>query len=125
MSAAALSAHLHLYTVALARIVERYEKDLDALGANLRAEVVLPACRKHRLTFLSGSGGYTFYKGHAGKGHAHDAHRYSASCADDLYAWPKSCRVELEAVFKILDQEVARNDYLGLRVGNVTEDDRK
>lgn len=48
---------------ALSEIREAAQQQIMEIAAEYRRRTLIPFCRKHRLTFLSGNGTWTFYKG--------------------------------------------------------------
>lgn len=46
----------------LTSVLTAHAFTLNALAEAVRTELVLPLCRKHRCTFLSGNGTYFFYR---------------------------------------------------------------
>ncbi len=100
-----------------AHIAEQHRRSLLELGAKVRAEVILPVCRKHKIRFMSGNGTFFFTKGPG----RYDDPTYSSSNIDDA---PRS-RTEaklmdaLEPILELLDHEVGHNDCLGYYVEDV------
>lgn len=100
-----------------ALIEEQHRRSLLELGAKIRAEVILPACRKHKIRFISGNGTFFFTKGPG----RYDDPTYTSNSINDV---PRS-RAEaklmdsLEPILELLDHEVGRGDYLGYYVEDV------
>jgi hypothetical protein len=103
-------------------ILERFQADLEALGEQVRQEIVAPVARRHRMYFASGMGVYSFKK---------DALRsdYSApvySRPEDLdveymsseYDLSASAKAALRPVLELLVEEIDRNHDFGQYVGD-------
>lgn len=90
-------------------IQARRDKDLQALGAEIRKTIVEPLCKKHNLRFLSGNGEFFFID------EEDNSYRY----AFDLNNAPKKIQKPIKAVMDLLNMTIAYNDYLGYYVENV------
>lgn len=83
----------------LGNIEQEYEHALERLCEEVRAEVVLPFCRKHKLTYLAGNGSYSFYTG-------------ATRQIDDVVNDPEAAeqlgypREEFDEIFKILRLDI-------------------
>lgn len=84
---------------------------IKTLAEDYREKVLIPFCRKHRLTFHSGMGRTVFY--------TRDGRNFG-SAEDAVYeGYPQA-----KPIFEVLDQEaVGRNDEFGFYVVEVTEED--
>lgn len=92
--------------------LERLQHRIQVLADIYRADVLIPLCRKHRLTFVSGMGRTVFYKGKMSIGDYYDA-----ELAKMRY---------LKPVFEVINKEVlSGTDVFGFYVADVTKDDIK
>lgn len=98
------------YSEQVKAIEERFYNDLQELGERIRNEVVAPACKNHRLKFLSGNGTFFFSNGKKTYGDLGDA---------DLESAPKKLREVLKPIIDLLNTEITHNDYLGYYVESV------
>ncbi len=94
------------YTDTLDSLRDDFQKKCEALGDKIRTEVVIPACKKHKLKFLQGMGTYFFSRGSKTYGADHD----------DM---SPALRETLVPIFNLLDTQVFNNDVLGYYVGDV------
>lgn len=46
----------------LTKLNEEYDRRLQEIADEFREATLLPFCRRHRLTFLSGNGSWSFYR---------------------------------------------------------------
>lgn len=96
-------------------IIATRDEALDSLGEKIRREVIIPLCRKYKLTFISGNGDFFFTS-------TKDAASYNGPIYSDPMStpWPKGNQgKEMRVIFSLLNHEVARNDYIGYYVGDV------
>jgi len=92
-----------------------FDRARDALADKIRREVVLPACRKFRVTFAAGNGSFSFYD-----------LSYSSAFAG-LIMDEHDCRAKkktgLIRVLKILNTVCGEKFEIGHFVADVTEAD--
>lgn len=117
--------NLDKYIKEAADIEDRFEDSLQELGLQIRNEVVLPACKKHGLKFLSGNGNFFFQR---------DKEVY----ADVLDLPDNEVGKAIRPILELLNQavtigtfltvsaspmftEVTRHNHLGHYVGRVTD----
>lgn len=101
---------------------EAYHAAVEALADRVRRELVIPTCRRRKMTFTSGMGDYFFSR-------SADHPRIRApwglgetiGSADEARATP-GCK-GLARIFAVLDVEVEYNHPLGFWVCDVTEED--
>ncbi len=104
---------MNQYLDQLSDIQERYKRELDELADELRYRIVMPVCKKHKLTYIAGNGTFFFTDS------KDENYHNTWEIAD-----PKLAE-ELSSVFDILNTEVGYNDYLGFYVRDVMEEDYK
>lgn len=94
---------------AVQREIDRIDDQLNAmiekLADDVRTSVVLPICRKHRLTFIAGMGTYAFY-----------------NAAGDNFGSTYAPKY-LHRVFAIMDQLLPTGLALGAYINDVQESD--
>ena len=96
----------------LEETLKRHEEELCALGEKVRAELVIPACRKHRLTFTSGMGTFFF-----SKGEHHYGNRDDVECGDAASrALSAAAKATIAPILDLLNEEISHNNYLGYYV---------
>lgn len=94
------------YTDTLDSLLSNHHTRIQDLGERIRLEVIQLFCDKHKLTFTSGMGTFFFSRGEI---------NYSPK-----YRMPTGLLGrEMQAIFDLLDSEVAYNDCLGFYVGDV------
>lgn len=99
----------------LEETLRRHDEELCALGAKVRAELVVPACRRHRLRFSSGMGTFFFSKGDHNYGNRDDV-----ECGDTASrALPAAAKAAIGPILDLLNEEVSRDNYLGYYVEDV------
>lgn len=98
----------------VAEIVAAYDAQLNALGDEVRASIVLPACQKYGLTFCAGMGSYSFYDPRHSAAHMH-----VINDPDDA----KRRGFGLKAVFDVLNINVDRQHNIGDLVPDVRLED--
>lgn len=49
------------------RARDAFQDEIERIAADVREKLVVPACKKYNLTFLSGNGGYAFYGTYKGR----------------------------------------------------------
>jgi hypothetical protein len=101
---------MQTYADELVSITQSFDDEMTALGEKVRAELVLPACRKHKLRFSSGNGDYFFAKGDARYGGVNAAWHPKLSMA---------AQSTLKPIMDLLDQEVSHGQHLGYFVVDV------
>lgn len=105
---------------------------IDGMAADLRAEVVLPLCRRHRLTFSSGNGTWWFTRidarrkaeerrGTAETNKRHYVESYHWSFHEEDEALKHG--LDLGNVWSLLSMEPIHACPLGYRVADVEEAD--
>ncbi len=105
---------------------ERHEQEFDDLGAKVRAEVVVPVCRKYKLTFTSGMGTFFFRKKRT-KLSRFDAVEPTYGTREDLdQAVPDgfrglsaSAKEALGPILDLLNKEISHAQHLGYLVADV------
>ena len=81
---------------------------IEKLATEYRDKVLVPFCRKHRLTYLAGMGRTVFYTS--------DDRSFGSAADAVCEGYPQA-----EAVFEVLDQgAVGQNDCFGFYVGDIT-----
>ena len=88
--------------------VERARIEIEGIADAYRREVLVPLCRKRRLTFLSGNGIFTFYRKNG----------------DSIAEWEceRAGFPELTAVFAVLNTPaLGRDDCLGFYVADIVQ----
>ena len=102
--------NLDKYIKEAADIEDRFEDSLQELGRRIRNEVVLPACKKHGLTYLCGNGSCYFIRG---------KEAYS-----DAFNLPDNkAGKEIRPILEMLDTQVSYGKYLGYYVASVRIED--
>jgi hypothetical protein len=100
-----------LYVTQLDLLLGRFEADLDTLGHRIRKEVIIPACKKHDLSFYSRSGDFYFAKGKATCG----------SVSDPFHDKLSDAALEtVRPILKLLNMETSHGQYLGYKVASWT-----
>lgn len=93
---------------------ETFDQEVFQICERLRDEVIIPVCRKHKLTFLSGMGTFFFSKG---------KQTYSGGYGITDARWGSKLIAELTPIFELLNTEVTHNQVLGYYVSDVSKDD--
>lgn len=94
---------------------KQFEEELDALGDEVREEVVLPLCRKHKLTYMAGNG--RIFIERAG---TNESVYDGSGVAPDVVG---VMRADLTRVVALLNVEVSSVNCLGYYVGDVSKED--
>lgn len=100
--------NLRKYRMSLSKIECDFADRLDALGHEIRRDVVEPLCCKYGLKFFSDNGNFFFAKGEA-------VYDTDASLPND----EMGC--ELALVMELLNQQFLNADYLGFHVASVRD----
>lgn len=96
-----------------------HEAALEVLAECVRAEVVVPLCRKHRLTFSSGMGVFFFRKKHDRSDRTY-GHRQDLEVEYlDSNVLSASAKAALGLVLDLLNKEIDYNTRLGHCVADV------
>lgn len=116
--------------------LEQVEREVwaavDGIAAELREQVVLPLCRKHRLTFSSGNGTWWFTridakrKAEQRRGTVEvNLRHYSESCHWSFHEQDEALKhgLDLGDVWDLLAMEPIHACPLGYRVEEVSEAD--
>lgn len=85
---------------------EEFDRKVTKLAEEVRAELVIPACHKYKLDFISGMGRFLFFRGELQIADEDDAKRYNIPA--------------LKPIFEVLNLEVSHGQYLGYWVSDVT-----
>lgn len=85
-----------------------HQAALENLAEDVRVNLIMPVCKKHKLGFLSGMGTFFFSKG-------------NLTIASKEDALQHRMRV-LIPILEVLNLEVSHGQYLGFWVGDVKED---
>lgn len=92
------------YESRLSAIAEAARNQAEAVAEEFRRNELLPVCKKHGFTFLSGNGTFSFYDERRGKGQPVDD--------DDR---------RIKKLVEVMNGEVlGHNDCFGFYVGDVT-----
>ncbi len=94
------------YEKALDILQKKFEENISALADQIREDVIIPVCKKHKLIFISGMGSFFFARGDKTYTDTHD--RMSDSLREDLVP-----------ILNLLNTEVTHNQYLGFYVDDV------
>lgn len=108
------------YVRQLEELREQYHATVQALADKVRVHLVLPACRRRRLTFTSGMGDYFFSLPRTRHSPTYGEVDNIGS-AEEARATP-GC-MGLARIFAVLDAEVEHGQPLGYWVCDVTEAD--
>lgn len=98
-----------------------FDEDVMILAYDIREEIILPFCRKYRLTFLAGRGEYFFVRKVGGR-------KECFSDVSDLDRHKPKHRILRDAlipIFELLAKEVVPNDPIGYYVASVHLKDLK
>lgn len=87
---------------------DKYGRGLAIIGERIRQERILPFCKKHGLTFVSGMGSYGFTDRN-GKTYIHEDIEY--------------CSAAIAAELEMLAKEIITGHRIGLYVDDVRESD--
>lgn len=120
----------HPYSTELEGIIKRHDDAVDALGAKVRVEVVVPLCRKFKLSFVVIQGDFWFMKKKYTKEPRdwHNAPHYSNSkylndlppgALDGYEDISDAAKKALEPVLDLLNTDVSWNNPLGYHVESV------
>lgn len=107
------------------QILRQHESALDLLGRKIRAEIVQPVCKKHKLIFVSGNG--TFFFRRRTKNNNFDAVELTYGNRVDLnQAVPHgyrdlsvSAKERLGPILDLLNEEISHGQYLGYLIDDV------
>lgn len=92
----------------LTSTLKRHDDEITALASKIREELVIPACRRHRLEFVSGNGVFFFA---CGKGEcrfmAHEC-KFSSAALETIVP-----------ILDLLNEEVSHAAHLGYWVEDV------
>lgn len=113
----------------LNRTLRRHEAELGLLGEKVRVELVEPACKKHKLAFVSGNGTF-FFQRRATKNKGFDgfdaAEPKYGSREDFKLPVPYGYRGLSDAakrtlgpLLDLLNEEISHGQYLGYLVADV------
>jgi DNA-binding transcriptional ArsR family regulator len=92
----------------LQSIQDRFNQEIEELADEVRTEVILPICKRYKMTFFSGNGRFFFIDKKGGY----------IELAEDARG---ESRRAVGHALKLLNEEVARGQYLGYFVGDVEE----
>lgn len=90
----------------------KFDKEVSDLAEKIRQEVIIPACKQHKLEFISGMGTFFF------------------TTQSGTYIYGRDYEGErlekrLKPVFDLLNKEVSQNQCLGYYVSDVKKEDLK
>lgn len=102
----------------LKKIEARMWADAQNVADAYRVQVLIPFCRKHELTFVSGMGSYCFHQIHIPED---DYNTYPGQVGDVQDAERKG--LKMRQIFAVLDYEITRAQYVGYLVADITEED--
>lgn len=95
---------VHQIETSVESVLDHTREKLEEIAETWRAQTLLPFCRRHRLTFISGMGRTVFYRDEE---------------PVDSYDMPALKRLE-----EVLNLEgIGPNDCLGYYIRDVTEED--
>lgn len=90
------------------KIVDDAQKKIQKIADEYRVKHLIPFCKKHKLIYFAGNGGWSFYKQNDGSSvHDHDV-KYLQPISDILYT-----------------NAIGYHDCFGLYISDVTERDIK
>lgn len=123
-----MSAQSHISQ--LRAIIQQHDDAIDALGKRFREEVVVPLCRKYKLSFVVIQGDFWFTKSVYTKDQRdwHNAPHYSESqylynlspdVLDGYKDISKAAKKALEPVLDMLNEDIAHNNPFGYHVQGV------
>jgi len=92
-----------------------FDVRVSIIADNLRTQVIIPVCKRHKLEFLSGNGRYFFTTNHGTQ--VSDGQFITNEEEGERYVRA------LKPVFELLDQEVTRDNPIGYYVEDVRKDD--
>lgn len=102
----------------LKKIEARMWADAQNIADAYRVQVLIPFCRKHELTFVSGMGSFCFHQIHIPED---DYSSYPGQVGDVEDAERKGYK--MRGIFEVLNHEIACTQYLGFLVTDITEKD--
>lgn len=117
----------------LAKIKADYDSELEKISDTLHRDIILPFCKKYKVTFASGNGGYSFYENsslknpnHFSMGNVYDSAKdFEDSVNADKEDEVKSPRFndsvieDSKAVFEFLFEEFMDDSF---NIGSYTKD---
>lgn len=95
----------------IAEIEATRQKALDALAAEVREQVVVPLCKRHRLRYLSGNGHCMFVQ----------RTKRGEAFTSQAEVVKQGCRFNLQPAFEILLTHVTDHHVIGDWVDSVGE----
>lgn len=97
------------YRAALESAQDKFNEEVAVLADRIRTETIIPLCRKHKLTFISGMGTF-FFTDSKGRNYG-----------DYLYRDGGNARIfeAVKRVLQFLNEEVSHNQCLGYFVDDV------
>lgn len=93
--------------------MEDFERAMQELAERVHKEVMIPACRKHRMGFMSGMGTFFFTK--KGIGNIHDDRCH------EFHKLSKAAQVTVRELLVLLDMELSHAQHLGYLISDVEE----
>lgn len=100
------------YEKAIAAINKARDAQIDVLATQVRMDLVVPACEKHGVRFVSGNGTYFFVREAKGNTFSSDVND-GAEYIDDVAVAKRLGLSGLIRVIEVLDVGVDRNTSLG------------
>jgi hypothetical protein len=98
------------YQQRLDKLVQEFDRKVSDLAEEIRTEVIVPACKKWRMDFISGNGTFFFSKGDK---------TYSGGYGLTDSSFGPKFEKEMVPIFELLNTEVTHNQVLGYYVGDV------
>lgn len=101
------------FHVAFDKINLSFNEKIDKLVRKARKEVVIPACKKYKLTFISGNGDYFFVADVAERPTLYISNKHTAI----------NYNFHLEYELSVLDIEISPVNNFGSLMGDVKKED--
>lgn len=98
----------------LAAIQKRFDDDTTALAEKVRREVVVPACRRHRLTFRSCNGAFGFRR--------NGSPLIDSTDSDAFNLLPGPSKAAVVGILDLLRRSVSHGQWLGDFIRDVNGD---
>lgn len=122
-----MSEPLDVYAEQVKKAQDDYQSTIVSIADRVRQEIVLPACVKHKLTFDSGMGTYSFSKGRGTYVAESGTLWYSEGglYPSKVVSAPRAMVEDLKAIIELLEEWVDEGGPLGSRMKDVTKEDVK
>jgi len=103
---------VNAFTETLDEVRESCCERIENVAKDYRERVLIPLCKKHRLTFVSGMGSFCFWRGNTWISEEEEARRLGL---DDV----------ADALETLYHEALARYDCFGFYVADITKTDLK